>query len=180
MENEQITDFLQIVIKTSSQAASQNYSVEWANIVIRAKRFLHYLQNSSCKFPFTYVPGIVSKALEVGDWLLIDEINLAPTECFDSIIQIVDSSKNIHSNFRFFACMNPATDVGKHFLPISVRSRFTEFFVHEPTEKDQLEIIVKKYLPCIDLSNFNQIFNFYQQIQTTFPKKYRFFIIYSF
>lgn len=173
MDNEQCEDFLKVVIQTGSQAAFKNSSTEWANVVIRAKRLLHYLKKSSCACPFSYISGIVSKAVEFGHWLLIDEINLASSECLDAIIQIVDSSKNIHSNFRLFACMNPATDIGKRFLLINVRSIFTEFFVTEPTEKEQLEIIIKNYLPNIDLNSFNSIWNFYQQIQTLFPKKYR-------
>ena len=28
-----------------------------------------------------------------------------------------------HENFRLFACMNPATDVGKKELPLGVRNR---------------------------------------------------------
>ena len=31
-----------------------------------------------------------------------------------------------HPNFRLFAAMNPATDVGKKDLPPAVRTRFTE------------------------------------------------------
>ena len=31
-----------------------------------------------------------------------------------------------HPNFRLFAAMNPATDLGKKDLPIAVRTRFTE------------------------------------------------------
>lgn len=171
--HERIDDFLQVVIQTGSQAASKNASIEWANLVVRAKRLLCYVKNSSCAFPFTYISGIVSKAVEFGHWLLLDEINLAPSECLDAIIQIVDSSKSVHSNFRLFACMNPVTDVGKHFLSENVRSRFTEFFVCEPTEKEQLEIIIKNYLPNIDLTSLNTIWNFYQQIQMLFPRKYR-------
>lgn len=34
-----------------------------------------------------------------------------------------------HPDFRLFACMNPATDVGKRDLPPGLRSRFTEIYV---------------------------------------------------
>jgi len=43
-----------------------------------------------------------------------------------------------HPEFRLFACMNPATDVGKKDLTPGVRSRFTEFFVDELESKADL------------------------------------------
>ena len=33
-----------------------------------------------------------------------------------------------HENFRLFACMNPATDVGKKELPLGVRNRYGHCF----------------------------------------------------
>ena len=32
-----------------------------------------------------------------------------------------------HEDFRLFACMNPATDVGKKDLPPGIRNRFVNF-----------------------------------------------------
>jgi len=29
-----------------------------------------------------------------------------------------------HADFRLFACMNPATDVGKKDLPLGIRNRY--------------------------------------------------------
>lgn len=46
-----------------------------------------------------------------------------------------------HPDFRLFACMNPATDVGKKELTGGVRSRFTEFYVHELMSKPDLRLI---------------------------------------
>ena len=43
-----------------------------------------------------------------------------------------------HPDFRLFACMNPATDVGKKDLTAGVRSRFTEFYVDELEAKQDL------------------------------------------
>ncbi|KAH9415304.1 AAA ATPase midasin [Dermatophagoides pteronyssinus] len=53
----------------------------------------------------------------------------------------------VHKNFRLFACMNPATDVGKKELPIKIRNRFTEFFIDECDDRSQLRIIVIKFNP---------------------------------
>ncbi|KAK8382607.1 hypothetical protein O3P69_015440 [Scylla paramamosain] len=51
-----------------------------------------------------------------------------------------------HPDFRLFACMNPATDVGKKELPAGLRNRFTEFFMEELNSKQDLMIIINDYL----------------------------------
>ncbi len=52
-----------------------------------------------------------------------------------------------HPNFRIFGAMNPATDIGKRDLPISLRSRFTEYFVQSPDRDfESLLQIVAAYL----------------------------------
>ena len=52
-----------------------------------------------------------------------------------------------HPDFRLFACMNPATDVGKKDLPPNIRSRFTEIDVPSPdADKDTLLSIITQYI----------------------------------
>jgi len=34
-----------------------------------------------------------------------------------------------HADFRLFACMNPATDVGKKDLPLGIRNRYLSLLV---------------------------------------------------
>ena len=68
--------------------------------------------------------------------------------------------------------MNPATDVGKKELPYGLRNRFTEYFIEEPTNEQDLLLIVQDYLknlaPTLDLKVFKQvnitIFYFYQPV----------------
>lgn len=43
-----------------------------------------------------------------------------------------------HPSFQLFAAMNPATDTGKKHLPEQIRSHFTEIYVSEPTEHEDL------------------------------------------
>lgn len=89
--------------------------------------------------------------------VLLDEINLASSEtleCISSLLQSPTSSITLteqgslepvprHPDFRLFACMNPATDVGKRDLPGNIRSRFTELDVPPPDEDPEtlVEII---------------------------------------
>ncbi|KRZ44564.1 Midasin [Trichinella pseudospiralis] len=110
--------------------------------------------------PFRYVQGALVKAVELGKWLLIDEINMASPEQLDALHCLLDcrpgdqvlldpSQKKmitVHENFRLIACMNPATDVGKRELNPSLRSRFTEMFVDELDNLEDLRLLTKAYL----------------------------------
>lgn len=88
-------------------------------------------------------------------------MNLASQETLESLTTLLESKKSSliltekgdvepverHPDFRLFACMNPATDVGKKDLPPSLRARFTEVYVPEPdNDRDALLSIVKQYL----------------------------------
>lgn len=100
--------------------------------------------------------------------MLLDEINLASPETLEAIATILKSpSASItlteqggllpidrHLDFRLFACMNPATDVGKKDLPPHLRSRFTEFSVLPPdANREALLAIVKQYIGEIVLGD---------------------------
>ena len=110
-------------------------------------------------FAFGFTEGVLVKAFREGWWLLLDEINLAPTEVLERITGLLDSHHGWiltergdeheikrHPEFRIFGAMNPATDSGKKSLPPLVRDRFTEFWVDEPTEKEDLLTIVSQHL----------------------------------
>ena len=51
-----------------------------------------------------------------------------------------------HPNFRIFGCMNPPNDVGKRELPPGIRNRFTEFYVDELENPEDLGILVSLQL----------------------------------
>jgi midasin (ATPase involved in ribosome maturation) len=73
-----------------------------------------------------------------GYWVLLDEINLASAETLECLSGLLEGSTGSvhllergdqkpierHPDFRLFACMNPATDVGKKDLPAGLRNRF--------------------------------------------------------
>ncbi|KAF7309703.1 Midasin [Mycena indigotica] len=116
---------------------------------------------ASGKFAFGFVEGPLVKALRSGDWVLLDEINLASPEtleCISSLLHSPTSSITLteqgsleavprHPDFRIFACMNPATDVGKKDLPPNIRSRFTEIDVPPPdADQDTLLSIITQYI----------------------------------
>lgn len=63
--------------------------------------------------------------------------------------------------------MNPGHDFGKKELPLSLRNRFTEFFVNEASSYDDLRILVQHYLPNIDDNITDGIVSFYTKIRNT-------------
>ncbi|CCL98515.1 uncharacterized protein FIBRA_00514 [Fibroporia radiculosa] len=121
---------------------------------------VQHVQDSN-KFAFAFVEGLLVKALRSGDWILLDEVNLASPEtleCISAILHSPTASITLteqgslepvprHPDFRLFACMNPATDVGKKDLPPNIRSRFTEFDVPPPdADKETLLSIITQYI----------------------------------
>ncbi|VDP85277.1 unnamed protein product [Echinostoma caproni] len=94
---------------------------------------------------FAFIEGALVRSIQDGDWVLLDEVNLAPPEMLNCLSGLLDSStgsvtliergdktplrRNPH--FHLFAAMNPSTDVGKRELPVGLRNRFTEIYVPE-------------------------------------------------
>lgn len=121
----------------------------------------HRLAAGNDGFAFSFIEGNIVKAARNGDWILLDEINLASPDTLEALADLLDPTApsillteagNIERidaspEFRVFAAMNPATDVGKKDLPPGIRSRFTELYVDSP-DKDikSLQSIVRAYL----------------------------------
>ncbi|GAA6044164.1 hypothetical protein JCM8097_003730 [Rhodosporidiobolus ruineniae] len=120
------------------------------------------------KFIFSFVEGPLAQAIRNGDWVLLDEVNLASSETLESLstlLQAPDSSLVLteqgdlepiprHPEFRLFACMNPATDVGKRDLPAGLRAKFSEIWVPPPDEdRDALRTIVEGYIGRVAVSD---------------------------
>ncbi|KAG0682446.1 hypothetical protein C6P42_002987 [Pichia californica] len=143
---------------------------EWKSIQTRVNNFEKQVVDMNNSFIFKFVEGSLVNAVKKGDWLLLDEMNLAAPETLDSISDLlaeyadqrsvllsekgdVESIK-AHPEFRIFGCMNPATDVGKKDLPQSIRSRFTEIYVSSPDQDIQdLLMIIDKYIGKYSLSD---------------------------
>ena len=99
--------------------------------------------------------------------VLLDEINLASSETLQRLCGLLDDSTGSitltekgdaeaverHPEFRLFAAMNPATDAGKKDLPASIRSRFTELYVDELTDSNQLRFVAARYLDGAVVTN---------------------------
>lgn len=137
---------------------------KWAAFAEELVEFEGRVAQGDSGFAFSFVPGKIVKALREGEWVLLDEINLASPDTLESISSLLqsggDGSPSVllseagdvervvgHPNFRIFGAMNPATDTGKRDLAPGLRSRFTEIYVNSPdTDVDDLTGLIEAYL----------------------------------
>lgn len=130
----------------------------WTALKVKLLKLNSQLKNS-INLSFAFITGSLVNCIRNGDWVLLDEINLASTETLECLSTILEPNGSIvllergdfvpvkrHPDFRIFACMNPSTDIGKKDLPVGIRNRFTEFFVDELTFENDLIILVGDYL----------------------------------
>lgn len=136
---------------------------------------------AASRLTFAFIEGSLVKAMQKGHWVLLDEINLASAEILECLAGLLeDKNESIdllekgdkvpiqrHPDFTLFACMNPATDVGKKDLPVGLRNRFTEFFIDELTERNDLMLLIGDYLYHMNLSGatLEAIYSFYATIK---------------
>ncbi|WWC59552.1 uncharacterized protein I303_102108 [Kwoniella dejecticola CBS 10117] len=136
-------------------------AVQWQSLLVDITDFdLHHVKMNS-KLVFSFVEGPFVRAMQSGEWILLDEVNLASQETLEAISTILEGPNASlvltergdvepiarHPQFRLFACMNPATDVGKKDLPPNLRARFTELYVPPPDDdREALIAIVHQYL----------------------------------
>ncbi|KAJ7398225.1 hypothetical protein BTVI_127123 [Pitangus sulphuratus] len=115
---------------------------------------------------FAFVEGTLAQAVKKGEWILLDEINLAAAETLECLSGLLEGSSGSlvlldrgdteplvrHPDFRLFACMNPATDVGKRNLPLGIRNRFTELYVEELRNEGDLQVLIMDYLRGLNVN----------------------------
>ena len=139
----------------------------WHDFAVKLSHLKAQVSRGDKKFAMAFVEGKIVQALRNGEWVLLDEINLATPETLESIAELLynhnervpslllsESGKmervEGHGNFRVFAAMNPATDTGKRELPSGLRTRFTEIFV-QAFDKDveDLTVLISTYLGAL-------------------------------
>lgn len=125
------------------------------------KILCHEVETKKPTMTFKYQEGLLVQALVKGDWILIDEINLASYDLLDVISQLVNPEHNEiaipdkgfvakNPHFRVFAAMNPGSDVGKKDLPPTIRRCFTEINVSEMSDDVDIVALTKSYLRMDD------------------------------
>jgi midasin (ATPase involved in ribosome maturation) len=120
---------------------------------------------------FAWCDGIFLQALKNGDWVLLDELNLASQSVLEGLNSVLDHRATVYipelqrsfdcpSSFRIFACQNPvAQGGGRKGLPKSFLNRFTQVYVDELTGDDLL-FITKSMFPRIPESVLEKMIAF--------------------
>ncbi|XP_053499982.1 midasin [Ictalurus furcatus] len=154
---------------------------QWEALALRLSQTQEQIRARESALVFAFVEGTLAQAVKKGEWILLDEINLAAAETLECLSGLLEGSAGSlvlldrgdteplvrHSDFRLFACMNPATDVGKRNLPLGIRNRFTELYVEELESEGDLRVLVSDYLKGLNLnrSTIHGVISFYLAIR---------------
>lgn len=109
----------------------------------------------STKDGIRFNPGPLITAMKKGYWIILDELNLAPSDVLEVLNRLLDDNKELyvpemdeiikpHIDFRLFATQN-INYGGRQGLAKSFRNRFIEIFFYEKSESDIKEILEKSY-----------------------------------
>ena len=102
------------------------------------------------------------RSMQKGEWVLLDEMNLASQSVLEGLnacldhrgeiyVSELDQTFSKHPNFILFAAQNPRHQGGgRKGLPSSFVNRFTVIYVDEFTPQDQLMICRRAFPTCSD------------------------------
>ena len=105
-----------------------SYSESLKTLLKRLRMMFKMRDKLQNKLIFKYIKGDLVNALKRGDWILLDEVNLAEPEILNVLsplfenksISLIDKGKltevERHPDFRIISCMNPGNTVGKKEL----------------------------------------------------------------
>lgn len=100
--------------------------------------------------------GILVQALRKGHWVILDELNLAPSEVLEALNRLLDDNRELylpetnetikpHPSFRLFATQNPSGAYGgRKPLSRAFRNRFVELHVGDLPSKELTTILEKR------------------------------------
>ena len=91
-----------------------------------------------------------------GDWVILDELNLAPSEVLEALNRLLDDNRQLylpeinqvikpHPNFRLFATQNPCGAYGgRKPLSRAFRNRFVELHIDDIPSAEMTTILEKR------------------------------------
>jgi midasin len=115
----------------------------------------HYISDEQGKLRF--VDGILVDAVRNGHWVVLDELNLAPTDVLEALNRLLDDNCELfiadtqetvkpHPSLRIFATQNPAGIYGgRKLLSRAFRNRFLEIIVDDIPNDEVKEILCKRF-----------------------------------
>mmetsp|Transcript_2552 Transcript_2552/g.9614 ORF Transcript_2552/g.9614 Transcript_2552/m.9614 type:complete len:5361 (-) Transcript_2552:2473-18555(-) len=114
-----------------------------------------YITNSEGKLVFQ--EGILVEAVRKGYWIVLDELNLAPTDILEALNRLLDDNRELfipetqetikpHPEFQLFATQNPAGAYGgRKMLSRAFRNRFQELHVGDIPLSELSTILARRY-----------------------------------
>jgi len=102
---------------------------------------------------FEWQDGIITEALRKGQWLLLDEINLAEPAILERLNSLLDDDRFItlteknnevvkaHPNTKIFATMNPSSYSGRKELSEAMLNRFHRTYVDPYPPEELVQIL---------------------------------------
>lgn len=112
-----------------------------------------YISDASGKLRFQ--EGLLVQAMRQGHWIVLDELNLAPTDVLEALNRLLDDNRELlipetqevvrpHENFILFATQNPpGLYGGRKVLSRAFRNRFLELHFDDIPE-NELEFILQQ------------------------------------
>lgn len=99
--------------------------------------------------------GPLVKAVKEGYFVVLDELNLAPSEVLEALNRLLDDNRELlitethtiikpHPHFRLFATQNPTGYAGRKELSKAFRNRFVEMFVADLPDGELIQILEKR------------------------------------
>lgn len=105
---------------------------------------------------FYFREGILVQAMRKGWWVVLDELNLAPSDVLEALNRLLDDNRELYiaetgqvvrpvPGFRIFATQNPSGSVysGRKALSRAFRNRFVELHFGD-IPSAELEVILHK------------------------------------
>lgn len=112
-----------------------------------------YVADTSGKLVFR--EGVLVEAMRKGHWIILDELNLAPSDVLEALNRVLDDNRELFipetqetvkadQNFMLFATQNPpGVYGGRKMLSRAFRNRFVELHFNE-IPSDELQFILHK------------------------------------
>jgi midasin len=100
--------------------------------------------------------GLLVQALRRGHWVILDELNLAPSDVLEALNRLLDDNRELfipetnevlkpHRNFRLFATQNPSGAYGgRKPLSRAFRNRFVEIHIGDLPSAESVTIVEKR------------------------------------
>ncbi|KAF3354041.1 putative RING finger protein [Verticillium dahliae VDG1] len=132
-----------------------------------------YASDSNGKLRFQ--EGLLVQAMRQGHWIVLDELNLAPTDVLEALNRLLDDNRELlipetqeivrpHENFMLFSTQNPpGLYGGRKALSRAFRNRFLELH-YDDIPEDELEYILQQRSRNTAPSDCKRIVTVYKEL----------------